>query len=74
MVSFFNLPFKQSTTLKNYKALEDKIINSGWSTLISTLIEEDSFEYGNFEFQNGIFEKQSGEPKTKWRTKNKVGN
>jgi len=30
--------------------------------------EEGYFEYGNFEFENGLFRK------TKWGTKNKVGN
>jgi len=38
------------------------------------LIEEGYFKYGNFEFENSNFEKQSGELKTKWGTKNKVGN
>jgi len=28
-------------------------------------------EYGNLEFENGNFEKQSGELKTKWGTKSK---
>jgi len=37
-------------------------------------IEEGYFEYGNFEFENSNFEKQSGELKTKWGTKSKVGN
>jgi len=32
-------------------------------------IEEGYFEYGIFEFENGNFEKQSGELKTKWGTK-----
>jgi len=32
------------------------------------MIEEGYFEYGNFEFENGLFQK------TKWGTKNKVGN
>jgi len=33
------------------------------------LIEEGYFEYDNFEFENGKFEKQSGELNTKWGTK-----
>jgi hypothetical protein len=33
------------------------------------LIEEGYFKYGNFIFENGNFEKQSGELKTKWGTK-----
>jgi len=37
-------------------------------------IEEGYLEYGNFEFENCNFEKQSGELKTKWGTKIKVGN
>jgi len=36
------------------------------------LIEEGYFEYGNFEFKNGNFDKQSGELKAKWGTKSKV--
>ncbi len=43
-------------------------------------IEEGYFVYGNFEFENGNFEfencnfeKQSGELKTRWGTKSKVG-
>ncbi len=31
--------------------------------------QEGYFEYGNFEFKNVNFEKQSGELKTKWGTK-----
>jgi hypothetical protein len=34
--------------------------------------KEGYFEYGNFEFKNGNFGKQSGELKTKWGTKSKV--
>jgi len=34
-------------------------------------IEEGYFEYGNFKFENGNFEKQSEE--LKWGTKSKVG-
>ncbi len=32
------------------------------------MIEEGYFEYGNFKFENGLLRK------TKWGTKNKVGN
>jgi hypothetical protein len=35
-------------------------------------IEEGYFEYGNFKFENGYFEKQIGELKAKWGTKSKV--
>jgi len=34
------------------------------------MIEEGYFEYGNFQFKNGNFKKQSGE--LKWGTKSKV--
>ena len=35
------------------------------------MIEEGYFEYGNFKFENGNFEKYIGE--LKWGTKSKVG-
>ncbi len=44
---------------------EDENINT---TCWINSIEEGYFEYSNFEFENGLFRK------TKWGTKNKVGN
>jgi hypothetical protein len=43
-----------------------------YSEEVISWIEEDYF--GNLEFENGNFEKQSGELKAKWGTKSKVGN
>jgi len=39
-----------------------------WRTQLLT-IEEGYFEYGNFKFENGEIEKQSGELKAMWGTK-----
>jgi len=61
---------KYMHVLTSNNTFEDRFNQMGQEKLI----EEGYFEYCNFEFENGNFEKQSGELKTKWGTKSKVGN